>query len=236
MKKTMIAATLALSAFLAAPVIAQTTEPMRPTMAAPGASNQEPVSYSERGDWRASKLIGTKVTNAAGEKIGDINDLLIDKNQMLASAVIGVGGFLGMGERHAAFTFTTLQLTRDANNNPVVRADVTKEQIKAMPEWQWNPASGEWRTSKLMGAKVTNTSGETIGDISDLLINQDSKAAAAVIGVGGYLGLGERDAAIPFGSLQLTRDADRNPVVGVNLSKEQLKAMPEWKWQPATAN
>ena len=190
--------------------------------------------YSQRGEWRALKLVGANVTNAAGETIGHINDLLINKDQKVTSAVIGVGGFLGVGERNAALTFNTFQLTRDAKDNPLVRANVTKDQLKATPEWQWNPASGEWRTNKLIGAKVTNTAGETIGDINDILIDKDGKVAAAVLGVGGFLGMGERQAAVSFRSLQLTRDSNNDPLVRVNVTKEQLKAAPEWKWQPAT--
>ena len=123
MKKLMAAT--ALAAFLAVPALA-----------AP-----EVKFYTEQGEWRASTLIDTKVTNAAGETIGDINDVLIDKDGKVAAVVLGVGGFLGMGERHAAVTFSSLQLTRDANGNPLVRVDVTKDQLKAQPEWKWEPAT-----------------------------------------------------------------------------------------------
>ena len=130
MKKLMAAT--ALAAFLAVPALAQTTPP------AP-----EVKFYTEHGDWRASKLIDTKVTNAAGETVGDINDVLIDKDGKVAAVVLGVGGFLGVGERHAAVTFRSLQLTRDANGNPLVRVDVTKDQLKSQPEWKWEPATGK---------------------------------------------------------------------------------------------
>jgi sporulation protein YlmC with PRC-barrel domain len=123
MKKLMAAT--ALAAFLAVPALA-----------AP-----EVKFYTEHGEWRASTLIDTKVTNAAGETIGDINDVLIDKDGKVAAVVLGVGGFLGVGERHAAVTFSSLQLTRDANGNPLVRVDVTKDQLKAQPEWKWEPAT-----------------------------------------------------------------------------------------------
>ena len=85
--------------------------------------------------------MGVKVTNKAGETIGDINEVLIDKDGKVAAVVLGVGGFLGVGERHAAVTFSSLQLTRDANGNPLVRVDVTKDQLKSQPEWKWEPAT-----------------------------------------------------------------------------------------------
>ena len=123
MKKLMAAT--ALAAFLAVPALA-----------AP-----EVKFYTEQGEWRASTLIDTKVTNAAGETIGDINEVLIDKDGKVVAVVLGVGGFLGLGERHAAVTFSSLELTRDANGNPLVRVDVTKDQLKSQPEWKWEPAT-----------------------------------------------------------------------------------------------
>lgn len=132
MKKLMAAT--ALAAFLAVPALAQTTAPA-PTPA------PQAKFYSESGEWRASKLMGTKVTNSAGESIGDINEVLIDKDGKVVAAVIGVGGFLGIGERHAAVTFGSLQLTRDSKNNPLVRVDVTKDQLQSAPEWKWEPAN-----------------------------------------------------------------------------------------------
>ena len=56
-------------------------------------------------DTRASKLIGTKVVNANNETIGDINEVVLGKNGRVAAVIIGVGGFLGMGERQVAVSF-----------------------------------------------------------------------------------------------------------------------------------
>lgn len=85
--------------------------------------------------------MGVKVSNAAGETIGDINEILIDKSGKVAAVVIGVGGFLGMGERHAAVAFSALQMARDKDNNALIRVNITKEQLKSAPEWSWRAAS-----------------------------------------------------------------------------------------------
>ena len=50
------------------------------------------------GQWRASKLVGVDVYNTANEKIGDISEILIDASGKVTSVIIGVGGFLGMGQ------------------------------------------------------------------------------------------------------------------------------------------
>ena len=142
MKRLIAAATLGL--LLATPVVAQTTTAPQ-TGAAPAAvkpmNAPAGMFYSERGEWRASKLMGLKVKNAANETIGDINEILIDKSGKVAAVVIGVGGFLGMGERHAAVAFSALQVTRDKDSNPVITVNITKEQLKSAPEWTWRAAS-----------------------------------------------------------------------------------------------
>ena len=147
MKKLM--AVTALSVLFAVPTLAETAAP-----APSPAPKSVDMFYSQHGEWRANKMIGVKVTNAAGETIGDINELLMNKDGMVETIVIGVGGYLGLGERHAAIKYSMLQLTRGANDSPSARLSLTKEQLKAIPEWKWTSASTEWRASKLMGAKV----------------------------------------------------------------------------------
>jgi sporulation protein YlmC with PRC-barrel domain len=65
-------------------------------MALPAAAQSN--SASQQDLWRASKLVGVNVYNDKDEKLGDINEVLIDKSGKVAGIVIGVGGFLGMGE------------------------------------------------------------------------------------------------------------------------------------------
>ncbi|WJR77059.1 PRC-barrel domain-containing protein [Bradyrhizobium sp. NP1] len=64
-----------------------------------------------KGDWRASKVIGLKVYNDNNENVGSINDLLVDKSGNIKAAVIGVGGFLGVGEHLVAVSFDKLKFS-----------------------------------------------------------------------------------------------------------------------------
>lgn len=142
--KTIFAAT-ALAVLIAYPALAQTVSPdtkLGTTVQAATPMPLAPVKfYSERGDWRASGLMGLKVTNTANETIGDINEILFDDNGQIAGVVIGVGGFLGMGERLAAVEFKSVELTRAKSNTPQARVNVTKEQLKSAPEWTRQAAS-----------------------------------------------------------------------------------------------
>jgi sporulation protein YlmC with PRC-barrel domain len=97
---------------------------------------------------RASKLIGTRVNNEAGERIGEVNEIVLSKDGEVAAVVIGVGGFLGMGEHEVAVKFESLRLTQDANNNTVIAMSATKDSLRAVPAWRWSGERGSGTTGK----------------------------------------------------------------------------------------
>src|SRR5215203_7329048 len=72
---------------------AATANPPAATATAPA-----PASVSQSAAWRSSKLIGLNVYNDQNEKLGDISEILLDKSGKVEGIVIGVGGFLGMGQ------------------------------------------------------------------------------------------------------------------------------------------
>jgi sporulation protein YlmC with PRC-barrel domain len=111
--KTIIAGMLG-TTLLATAAFAQT--PAATTNNASTMSKSSMASDSQHmGQWRASKLMGVNVYNQSNEKLGDINELLIDKQGKVEGVVIGVGGFLGVGERDIAIAFDKL----DWVNTPV---------------------------------------------------------------------------------------------------------------------
>ncbi len=69
------------------------------------------VQRQEDGQSLAANVIGSSVLNANGDSIGDINNLLIDKGNTVTAAIIGVGGFLGIGEKDVGLKMD--QLTWD---------------------------------------------------------------------------------------------------------------------------
>jgi len=69
------------------------------------------TAASYQGDWRSSKLVGVKVYNNNNENVGSIDDLLVDKSGAVKGVVIGVGGFLGMGEHLVAVSFDQLKFS-----------------------------------------------------------------------------------------------------------------------------
>src|SRR6202165_6359209 len=84
-------------------------------------ANMAPAAASDssfQGNWRASKLIGLSVYNDNNESLGSINDLLTDKSGNIKAVVIGVGGFLGVGEHLVAVPLDKIKFV----NEPVVYA------------------------------------------------------------------------------------------------------------------
>ncbi|MDN4999589.1 PRC-barrel domain-containing protein [Bradyrhizobium sp. GCM10027634] len=107
-----IAAGLAGTALLATVAFAQ--NPTTTTDKSPTAATATTTTTSASGEWRASKMAGVKVYNDANENIGSINDLLMDKSGAVKIAVIGVGGFLGMGEHLVAIPYEKLKFVNEA--------------------------------------------------------------------------------------------------------------------------
>jgi hypothetical protein len=66
------------------------------------------------------------------------------------------------------------------------------------------------------------------------VLGKDGKVAAVILGVGGFLGMGEREVAISYGGLTFVKDSNNRDVITVNATKDQLKAAPGWKWENAT--
>jgi sporulation protein YlmC with PRC-barrel domain len=80
---------------------------------------------------RAKKVIGTNVKDASGKKIGEIEDVILDKeSNTILFAVVGFGGFLGMAEKYHPVPWTTLDYEESEGAYVV---DYTKEQLQAAP-------------------------------------------------------------------------------------------------------
>jgi sporulation protein YlmC with PRC-barrel domain len=82
----------------------------------------------------ASALLNENVVNSANESIGDVNDVMLDKDGKVAAVIVGVGGFLGLGEKDVALTFDQLKFTNNGNDL-VVTSNATKESLQAAPAY-----------------------------------------------------------------------------------------------------
>ncbi len=92
------------------------------------------------------------------------------------------------------------------------------------------PAQGT-TASKLIGRNVQNPQGETIGEIKSIYLNKDGKVDSVMVGVGGFLGVGEREVRLAWKDLNVMNNGEK---VTVNMTKDQLKAQPEYKYPDST--
>jgi sporulation protein YlmC with PRC-barrel domain len=86
--------------------------------------------------------------------------------------------------------------------------------------------------AKLIGRKIVNTSGDTVGDVDSVVIDQSGKVRYVVVGVGGFLGLGKKDVALAWEGLTISENGEK---VVTSATKDQLTALPEHKF-PAAVN
>ena len=97
----------------------------------------------------------------------------------------------------AASLMSSAALAQEAQLQPSYAMGTTATTTK----WMTQEAAGQWRTSKMIGLNVFNNSNEKIGSVSELIVDRSGKLEAVVVGVGGFLGLGEHDVAVPYSQI-----------------------------------
>lgn len=88
-------------------------------------------------------------------------------------------------------------------------------------------ADHQLRSSKLVGASVSDDNNNTIGTIDDLIISPNGKTTGAVLSVGGFLGMGSKLVDVPFSQLKINKNGD---VVLPGATKANLKAKPDYHY------
>jgi sporulation protein YlmC with PRC-barrel domain len=89
------------------------------------------------------------------------------------------------------------------------------------------PMARGWLASDIYKASVYDPSEKKIGDISDLMIDSKGNVTAVIIGVGGFLGVGQKDVVIPFEELKVSAREGKDRFV-LNRTKEELKLAPAY--------
>lgn len=124
-----------------APNPAAPAAPMGSTTMGSSAATAGAISYmSQQTDnqFLGSKLIGASVVGSEDSSIGEISDLLIGSTGSVEGVVVGVGGFLGMGQKSVAVPMQALQVAPDGNvaNTPKITMQVTKAELQQAPEFK----------------------------------------------------------------------------------------------------
>jgi sporulation protein YlmC with PRC-barrel domain len=202
---------------------------------------------------RFSDLKSMNVENNRGDKLGKIEDLIYDpQNGDIDYAIVGMGGFLGMGEKLFAVPVDMLKAQDDTvNKTRRIVMDRDKKSLDGAPGFspsQWpNLADQNWsaqvdrfygtersadgaeaRASQLSGMNVENDRGENLGKIDDVVVDMGQhRIGYAAISFGTTLGMGGKLFAVPYSNLRSTREknSDRFHIV-LNADKQQLDKAP----------
>ena len=136
-----------LAALLSTTALSQSQFPAAPAV------SPKAAPMAQTGNSRASKVIGVNVYNDQNEKLGDIEEILLDPSGKVAGVVLGVGGFLGMGEHNVLVSFdklkwfnepvrtstTTTTTTTTTNTGANVPATSTVKRTVRAPDEKWYP-------------------------------------------------------------------------------------------------
>ena len=151
-KKTMTAA-FALLMAASLPVYAQTSSSSPSTPPARVAATQ-----LQPGQIRATQMDGATVYDTQNQKVGDIKDVIIDRDGKVAAVVLDVGAFLGVGGKYVAVSMNDLKITQDNNTNkPRFAVDMTKDQLKAAQAFDLNARNTSTGTTTPPANRPTNS-------------------------------------------------------------------------------
>jgi sporulation protein YlmC with PRC-barrel domain len=200
-----LALALLSTTLIAAPALAQTSPPAGSTTTPPASSTAAPaqmgsgnwMTQEQPGQWRASKLEGLDIYNQNNEKIGDISELLVDSSGKIQAVVVGVGGFLGIGERDVAIPF---------------------DQIKFVNE------------PRAVATTATTPGGPTTTDPNAPATPRATATAPAAPGAIPTAPTTTGTVATDRPADNSARSAPDHAMLTTNMTKDQLKAAPEFKY------
>lgn len=132
-KKLLIAALLSSGA-----AVAYAQSPPQQATSPPSVTATTPYDATASADTR--KLIGRNVKNANNDTIGEIKSIHIGPTGRVDSLMVGVGGFLGIGEREVSLKWSDLIISKDGKS---VKVNMTKDQLAAMPPYKYKDET--WR-------------------------------------------------------------------------------------------
>jgi hypothetical protein len=148
MRRVLLVSTAALGLAAGLPVLAQLTEPVQPApapqppAAAPeqpagaitGTPTPEPVPEQAEHQVRARSLLGVNVSNGEAT-IGEVSDLVVTEDGRVEAVVVGVGGFLGIGQKRVALAWDSIKLS-EQDGRRVILVSATRGQLEGMPAFK----------------------------------------------------------------------------------------------------
>jgi sporulation protein YlmC with PRC-barrel domain len=198
------------------------------------------------------------------QDVGEINDLVVTRDGDVASVLVDIGGFLGIGEREVAMDMDSIRFVSDTDTEtatdfflviPAARADLEAAPAYVRDNMPDTDASADAPMTEdaqsdiaqsdnamtqdeiarltaedLTGARVYDASGAWIGEIGELILADSGMIEAAIVDVGGFLGIGEKPVELSMDQVEITRLDDGDGFrVSVPMSQEELDQLPTFE-------
>lgn len=226
-------------------------------------------------DLLASEFIGMRVYSAEDDvdvaanmvadaqtewdDIGEINELVLSYEGEVLAVIVGVGGFLGLGEKDVAMDMSQISVMREAEDADDIFLVIksSSEALEAAPSFVYAmdvDDTNDMDTARSMliapmverdgyvatqntdltaeiltGARVYGIDDEDVGEINSLILDDNGVIARAVIDVGGFLGMGEKQIAVTFDELTILRqDGGDDVQVYIDATQDALEAQPAY--------
>ena len=274
------------------------------------------LNTKPEGGFHTDKLIGTEVKNRRNnETVGEVSQLVLDRDGKVVAAIVSVGGTLGMGARDVAIGWDQIERKLDGDS-VTLSVDLAEGSLDNAPDYgsersdrrtgmttgmtgpdrdrqtsgeragqranqqteqrmgqQASVAKSDERTADLAGERASQTaqqragqtatapkseyvenkpargfhsdslvgkeiknqsSKDSVGTVNNLLLDHDGQIVAVVIGVGGLMGIGERDVAISWDQIERRVDDDDETTLWVNLTSKNLTDAPRYTSERTT--
>jgi sporulation protein YlmC with PRC-barrel domain len=120
---------------------------------------------------------------------------------------------------------------QDATPAPDTEEGATATQTQELPSGITIIAvqeEGQLLAGELIGTDIVNAEDETIGEITDLLMGEDGSVIGSVVSVGGFLGIGAKEVALPQSEIQFRRDENGELIAAIPVTREELEAGPDF--------
>lgn len=175
----------------------------------------------------ATGIIGEPVYNFNDERVGVVEDVILDQDGKAVMVIIGDGDFFGLGKL-AAFDYNSM-VEMDADGDIVM--PLTEETIERAAEFSFDrndtgenvrlmPASA-YSVEKLLDAQLVNAKGETLGEVDDITF-KDGQAAQLIVGFDKILGFGGEEVSLAYNDAKLVRDGDDDVKFTLSEKKSSL--------------
>ncbi|MBU0799389.1 MAG: PRC-barrel domain-containing protein [Alphaproteobacteria bacterium] len=156
-------------------------------------------------------MIGQDVRNNSGEAVAKVEDIILDKDGNAMLVVVANGGFMGLGEKKAAFDYDAITRQNAAGD---VIMPLTEASIKTAAEFSYDvKASGEnvrmiptggVSTAKLLKGKLVDSEGKAVANVQNIVLGAGG-ADRVIVAFDDVMGMGGERAALRFKDLKLTQ-------------------------------